>query len=112
MDAATLSQKLAALEHALSLRADGPLHDLFLSLQDGVRQLQQENEELALQNVSLRHRIRGGRCSSLPLVSLSQNGAGDYPELDPELDVASLSGAPSPGEDNARLWRVTHFFTF
>jgi hypothetical protein len=101
MDAPTLMQKLIEIDRALGKSDECTVRNLILAAQDGVLQIERENEELALENVGLRHRLNAARQSEL---AAARAHSGDSP---------SHSGdAPDPaGPRNATgIWRTTHFF--
>jgi hypothetical protein len=118
MDAHSLMRKLMEIERALPVRDDSAIRNLILEAQNGLLQLERENEELALQNAGLRQRLRGIRNSALPRVAQSLNAAAAETFETPDFfaDAPSCQGrcadhdsAPEDPEQ-PRTWRITHFF--
>jgi hypothetical protein len=114
MDAHSLMRKLMEIERALPARDDCAIRNLLIEAQNGVLQLERENEELALHNAGLRLRLRGGLSSTLPLVAQSVSAAAAGPDHQGVScgESRSANHAPcapeSPSENGT--WRTTHFF--
>jgi hypothetical protein len=113
MDAHSLMRKLIEIERTLGERDEHEIRKMILAAQDGVLQLERENEELALQNAGLRLRLQGVRNSTLPLVAHSLNAGAESPETPDATDDLSGDaswGDPPSDEERTGLWRTTHFF--
>lgn len=105
MDVTTLIPTLVEVEQALALQGDCTLRNMILDAQDGVRQLQCENEELALQNATLRRSLESARrFAHLAHSYVSSTEAAD------RFREEFLS-ADRGDEENPRVWRTTHIFT-
>ncbi|MGA8111985.1 MAG: hypothetical protein WBD46_15090 [Acidobacteriaceae bacterium] len=125
MEVPVLMRTLNEIERALTRLDDIALRNRLREVEDAVRQLDQENEDLALQNASLRQSLRGhGLPPSASLLPGSVPAS--PPKFSPlpfsfsraaESDAGNVSGSPlceplSPDEETPRLWHITHFFTF
>jgi hypothetical protein len=113
MDAHSLMRKLMEIERALPTRDDCAIRNLIIEAQNGVLQLERENEELALHNAGLRLRLRGVHNSTLPLVPqlLNAAAAGTDPESDfCEGRCANHNPRIPEGPSENNTWRMTHFF--
>jgi hypothetical protein len=119
MEAHSLMRQLMEIERVLPTRDDCAIRNLILAAQDGVLQLERENEELALENAGLRLRLRERRGASVPLVAQSLNAdaenasqARDF-SADTRARAGRCAGDDSPGSDHLAgtgTWRTTHFF--
>lgn len=121
METHGLMRKLMEIERALPTRDDCAIRNLILAAQDGVLQLERENEELALQNAGLRLRLRESHGASVPLVAQSLNADADAEKTveAPEFffDARARTGrcaddecAASDDLAGVKTWRTTHFF--
>ncbi len=105
MDVSTLIPTLVEVEQVLALRGECALLGMILTAQEGVRQLQCENEELALQNATLRRSLESARrFAHLAHSYVSSTEAAD------RFREEFLSSEPGD-EENPRVWRTTHIFT-
>ena len=115
MDVPTLMQKLMEIDRALDRNDRSVLRNLLIEAEDGVLDLERENEELALENAGLRQRLADARYAAMAAHRQPANGAGLAPE---PTRRATLSAEGSPADydldaDGSRppnTWRVTHFF--
>jgi hypothetical protein len=138
MDAPTLMHKLMEMDRALERRDSSSIRNLILEAQEGVRALERENEELAVENAGLRQRLDAAHHSTLPYsaharpAQAASNALADEaflrqilsgealaPEaLAPKSQFGeALSADPTTEDDPANgdpprthLWRTTHFF--
>ena len=111
MDTHSLMRKLMEIERALPTRDDCAIRNLIIEAQNGVLQLERENEELALHNAGLRLRLHGVHNSTLPLVAQSLNTAGPNRESEAcEGRCADQVLRVPEGPSENGTWRTTHFF--
>jgi hypothetical protein len=103
MDVPALTKKLMEIERALETRDVFDIRNMILSAQNGLLQLERENEELALQNAGLRRSLNAVRNSSRTIAAPSHSAD------DPDADF-SASAPGSKDDSNQRTWRTTHFF--
>lgn len=88
MQVPALMRTLNEIERALNRFGDIALRDRLRDVEDAIRQLDQENEDLALQNAGLRHRLR-----SLG-VSLFDTSKFEPSQLEPSPSGSSPSASP------------------
>jgi len=119
MDPHSLMRKLIEIERTLGERDACEIRKMILAAQDGVLQLERENEELALRNAGLRLRLQGIRSASLPLVAHSLNAAAESTDATPVTSgdespcghiCAGSTNAGQDGDAHPGVWRTTHFF--
>ncbi|HEX4310760.1 MAG TPA: hypothetical protein VHZ25_12085 [Acidobacteriaceae bacterium] len=111
MDAHSLMRKLMEIERALPTRDDCAIRNMLIEAQNGVLQLEHENEELALHNASLRLRLRGVHNSTLPLVAQGLGAGGPDHERDSCEGRCADHASRVPGDASENgTWRTTHFF--
>jgi hypothetical protein len=118
MDAPTLMHKLIEMERALQRRDSSAIRSLILEAQEGVRALERENEELALENAGLRRRLDAARPSNITYSAHACAEMHGDPSTaahafrrqllstDPVTDAEPANGDPP----RTHLWRTTHFF--
>jgi len=104
MDVPALTKKLMEIERAPETRDVFDIRNMILSAQNGLLQLERENEELALQNAGLRRSLNAVRRSSMSLAAPS------HPEDEPDAFDFSADSPNSRDDSNQRTWRTTHFF--
>jgi hypothetical protein len=110
MDAHNLMRKLMEIERALPTRDDCAIRNMLIEAQNGVLQLEHENEELALHNAGLRLRLR--ETTSSPLVAQTFSVAASSPDQGTESYAGRCTDqgrVPENPSENG-TWRTTHFF--
>jgi hypothetical protein len=109
MDAPTLMNQLMEIERALSSHDECAVRNLILQAQDGVLNLEQENEVLAIENAGLRQRLDDYRRSPLKLLALKTTSVGSR-ALPAEAPAPLTLADDSPSDPKTPVWHTTHFF--
>ena len=119
MDAPTLMHKLMEIDRALTRRDECAVRNLILQAQDGVLNLEQKNEALAIENAGLRQRLDDYRRSPLKLLALKSTSVGSRAlpaDAPAPLPLADDAPAPltladdAPADPKTPVWHTTHFF--